>query len=472
MRLLAVPLALSALVLAVPAVGAPAKAPEALDVYPPPPGNDYYSSSNDTFTVRVRQPGGKWQDLYEFRVMVDLDNPQPASMVTFGTSGPVEVAIQKNNGVVHHVAVRPASSGVTARLVGSIAYLTLNGPANLSVEFDGDRLHNLHLFANPKYPASEPVKGRKVVTFGPGIHLPPKGQKVFRFDSNTDVNLEGGAILDGQVNVVDAHGVRIVGPGILRGGKEGVTVLHSEAVEIDGPIVVNPEHYTLMCGQSRGLQIRNLRTFSAGGWTDGIDLMACSDVLIDGVFLRTSDDTVAIYGDRWDYHGDARNYLVENSTLWADVAHAVNIGLHGSRDKPRTIENLVFRNIDILDHDEDDRDYQGALAITDGDNNLVRNVVFDDIRVDRIEEGMLFNFKVVFNQKYSLAPGRGIENVVVHKLSLRQGAANRPVIAGFNPQRSVRGIKLIGVTGPKEALSLKDIDVGAYVESVSVSPQR
>ncbi|PNU03275.1 glycoside hydrolase [Novosphingobium guangzhouense] len=442
-----------------------------MEVYPPPPGSDYYTSFDDTFTVRVRQLGGEWRDLYEYRVMVDLDKPQPASMVTFGTSGPVEVAIQKNNGAVRHVAVRPASRGIEARLVGAIAYLKLDGPANLSVEFDDDRLHNLHLFANPIYPAPRPAKGRKLVAFGPGIHVPPQGQDSFRFESSTDVRLAGGAILKGQVDVANAHDVRIVGPGILRGGKEGITVLRSQAVEIDGPIVINPGHYTLMCGQSRGLTVRNLRTFSAGGWTDGIDLMACSDVHIDGVFLRTSDDAVAIYADRWDYHGDARNYLVENSTLWADVAHPVNIGLHGSKDEPRTIENLVFRNIDILDHDEDDRNYQGALAITDGDNNLVRNVVFDDIRIDRIEEGMLFNFRVVFNQKYSLAPGRGIENIVMRRVRLRGGSVNRPVIAGFDAGRTVRDVSLTDVGGPGGALSLKDIDVGPYAERVSILPQ-
>lgn len=463
--------ALGALAFGLPAQAAPPAAPGVLEVYPPPPVSDYYTSFDDTFTVRVRQPGGEWQDLYEYRVMVDLDKPQPASMVTFGSSGPIEVAIQKNNGAVRQVAVRPASRGIEARLVGAIAYLKLDGPANLSVEFDDDRLHNLHLFANPIYSAAKPTKARKLVAFGAGIHLPPPGQDSFRFESNTDVRLAGGAILKGQVDVANAHDVRIVGPGILKGGKEGITVLHSQAIEIDGPIVINPGHYTLMCGQSRGLTVRNLRTFSAGGWTDGIDLMACSDVHIDGAFLRTSDDAVAIYADRWDYHGDARNYLVENSTLWADVAHPVNIGLHGSKDEPRTIENLVFRNIDILDHDEDDRDYQGALAITDGDNNLVRNVVFDDIRIDRIEEGMLFNFRVVFNQKYSLAPGRGIENIVMRRVRARGGNANRPVIAGFDAHRTVRDVRLVDVGGPDGALSLEDIDVGPYAERVSILPR-
>ncbi|WP_404477986.1 glycosyl hydrolase family 28 protein [Novosphingobium sp. BL-52-GroH] len=440
-----------------------------LEIYPSPPGPDYYSAHEDTFTVRVREPGGPWRDLYEYRVMVDADNPQSASMATFGMDGPVEVAVQKNNADVRRVEVRPGSRGVAVRLEGGVAYFTLDRPANLSVEFDGDRLHNLHLFANPLYVAGAPTKGRRLVTFAPGIHTPPDGQDSFRFESDTDVRLAGGAILKGQVDVSRAHDVRITGPGILQGGKEGISVLFSQNVEIDGPIVVNPKHYTLFCGQSSGLTLRNLRTFSAGGWTDGIDSMSCSDVHVDGAFLRTSDDSIAIYADRWDYHGDARNHVVENSTLWADVAHPINIGLHGNKETPRTIEHLVFRNIDILGHDEDDRDYQGAMAITDGDNNLVRDVVFDDIRVDRIEEGMLFNFKVVFNQKYSLAPGRGIRDVTVRNVRLREGLVNRPVIAGFDAGRTVRGVVLEGVEGPDGAIGREGIDLGAFVENLTVS---
>lgn len=466
-------LALSSTLLGLCPVGMPpvfAQEPGKIEIYALPPGVDFYSAHDDTFTVRVRKPGGEWQDLYEYRVLVDGDNPQPASMVTFGMEGRIEIAVQKNNGSVREVAIRPTSAGIAAKVASSTAFFTLDHPANLSIEFDGDRLHNLHLFANPVYVPVKVKENRRVVSFAPGIHTPPDGQETFSFPSGTDVQLSGGAILKGQVDVSDAHDVRIIGPGILQGGKEGISVLYSHNVEIDGPIIVNPKHYTLFCGQSTGLTVRNLRTFSAGSWADGIDSMSCSDVHIDGAFLRTSDDSIAIYADRWNYHGDARNFLVENSTLWADVAHPINIGLHGNKEEPRVIENLVFRNIDVLGHDEDDRDYQGAMAITDGDNNLVRNVLFDTIRVDRIEEGMLFNFRVVFNEKYSLAPGRGIENVTVRNVTLRDGWVNRPVVAGFNSERRVRGVLLEGVTMPEGPIVRSDIDLGSFVEGLKISP--
>lgn len=444
--------------------------PPQLVIYASPPGKALYTYHNDEFTVRVRTPGGEWQDLYEYRVMVDLDDPQPASMVTFAMNGPIEVAVKKNNGDVRRVEVRPGSKGVQAKLEGNTAYFNLARPENLSVEFDGDRLHNLHLFANPIERMIPDKTDPNVIYFGPGIHELPEGQSKFTIGSGKTVYVAGGAIVKGQLDISNAQDVKVLGHGILQGGKEGLTVLYSKNVMIDGPIVMNPQHYTVSCGQSTGLTIANLRTFSAVSWGDGLDLMSCSQVKIDNVFLRTSDDAIAIYGDRWDFHGDARDYVVTNSTLWADIAHPINIGLHGNKEVPRTIENLTFRNIDILGHDEDDRNYQGALAISNSDNNLVRNILFDDIRVENIEEGMLFNFRVVFNKTYSLAPGGGIEGVTVRNLSYKGGDINRSVIAGYDHVRAVKDVTFENVMIAGVSLKAADLEVGDFVKKLRVLP--
>jgi len=75
------------------------------------------------------------------------------------------------------------------------------------------------------------------------------------------------------------------------------------------------------------------------------------------------------------------------------------------------IENLVFRNIDILEHDEDDVPYQGCMAIDAGDRNRVKNILFEDIRVESIQEGRLFHINVRFNGKYDKQPGQSIDGV-------------------------------------------------------------
>lgn len=54
---------------------------------------------------------------------------------------------------------------------------------------------------------------------------------------------------------------------------------------------------------------------------------------------------------------------MKNATLWADVAHPINIGGHGDPNGMDTVQNVTFRNIDILDQAEKQIDYQGCLAI-------------------------------------------------------------------------------------------------------------
>jgi hypothetical protein len=439
-----------------------------LTIYSIPPAAQY-DHHNNAFTVRVREVGGEWRDLYEYRVMVDLNDPQPATMVSFDMAGPVEVAVQKNNGDVRRVEVRPDSKGVRARLVGRTAYMRLDRPQDISIEFDGDRLHNLHLFASPVESKVPDRDAPGVMWFGPGMHVPPNGGKTFDIPSGTTVYVAGGALLRGAINVSNAHDVKILGRGIIDEPVEGVIIANSRNVLIDGLIIRNSGHYSVLCGQSHNIVIRNFRAISSAKWSDGLDFMGCSDVVIDNVFMRNSDDTVAIYADRKGFQGDARNFTVTNSTLWADLAHPVNIGLHGNDKEPRVLENLTFRNIDVLLHQEDDRNYQGVLAISNSDNNLVRNVVFEDIRIDTILEGMLFNFRALFNDKYSLAPGRGIENVTVRNVHFKGGTIiNVPVIAGYSDDRRVRNIVIDNVSVAGKRLKRADIDIGPWADDIVV----
>jgi hypothetical protein len=272
----------------------------------------------------------------------------------------------------------------------------------------------------------------------------------------------------------NVENVKILGRGVIDEPERGIEISRSKGITIDGPIVVNPKRYTVSCGQSSDIRIHNLKTFSASPWSDGLDFMSCSRVRVDDVFLRTSDDSIAIYGHRWDFRGDARDYLVTNAVLWADVAHPINIGLHGdTTGNGETLENIRFQNIDILEHDEDDPNYQGAMAISDGDNNLVRNVVFDSIRVDDFEEGQLVNLRVVFNQKYNTAPGRGIENILFRNVTYTGANQYVSVIAGYDGTRGVRGVRFehLIINGRRIGSAREaNIDIGEHVSGVTFRP--
>ena len=71
-------------------------------------------------------------------------------MVYFDCAGAVEIEVTKNDGEIHEVAIRPAS-GKIGKLVVSENRVTfrIDGPRKLSLEVNGDRFHNLHIFADP-----------------------------------------------------------------------------------------------------------------------------------------------------------------------------------------------------------------------------------------------------------------------------------------------------------------------------------
>lgn len=369
---------------------------------------------NDDYTVRVRVPGGEWKDLFEYNVQVDMDRVQDASMVQFDMGSLVEVMVKKNNGTIHEVDIRPQVNDIRYVQYKNVITFMLDKPRYLSVEFNGDRLHNLHVFANPMETETYSKEEKGVMYFGPGVHRPkdlPNNQ--IRIPSNTTVYLAPGAVVKAKLWVDKAENVRIVGRGILDHPIRGIEITDSKNVVVDGITVINPDHYTVFGGGSVGVTIRNLKSFSCKGWSDGIDMMCCHDVLIDNVFMRNSDDCIALYNHRWNWWGGSDNITVQNSILWADIAHPINVGGHGDPESliGETIENLIFRNIDILEHDEDDVPYQGCMAIDAGDRNRVKNILFEDIRVESIQEGKLFHINIRFNPKYDKQPGQSIDGV-------------------------------------------------------------
>lgn len=408
----------------------------------------------------------------EYNVQVDMDRVQDASMVQFDMGSLVEVMVKKNNGTIHEVDIRPQVNDIRYVQYKNVITFMLDKPRYLSVEFNGDRLHNLHVFANPMETETYSKEEKGVMYFGPGVHRPkdlPNNQ--IRIPSNTTVYLAPGAVVKAKLWVDKAENVRIVGRGILDHPIRGIEITDSKNVVVDGITVINPDHYTVFGGGSVGVTIRNLKSFSCKGWSDGIDMMCCHDVLIDNVFMRNSDDCIALYNHRWNWWGGSDNITVQNSILWADIAHPINVGGHGDPESliGETIENLIFRNIDILEHDEDDVPYQGCMAIDAGDRNRVKNILFEDIRVESIQEGKLFHINIRFNPKYDKQPGQSIDGVTFRNITYNGVGENPSLIKGLDKERMVRNITFENVVVNGEKIKdLKGFITNEYIEGIKI----
>jgi polygalacturonase len=285
-----------------------------------------------------------------------------------------------------------------------------------------------------------------VVYFEPGLHVLEQPQ--LRIPSGMTVYIAGGAVVYGAMVCDRVHDVTIRGRGVLYMSDfekttyyRGIEINFSKNIAIEGIITVDPPHYTVLIGQSEHISIRNFKTFSTRGWSDGIDMMSSSHIDIDDVFLRTSDDCIAIYGHRWDFSGDTRCVTVRNSILWADVAHPIMIGVHGDYDHDGDIiESIEFDNVDILEHHEPQDGYWGCMAINAADKNIVRDVSFTNIRVEQFELGRLFDIRVFQNPKYNPSPGNRVENIRFENITFEGVCDNPSVIEGFDESRIVDGV--------------------------------
>lgn len=405
-----------------------------LKVYPAPDG----AVLNDDFSVKVRQPGGDWLDVSTYLFKVDRltdgrHQPENTSVASFDFEGKVEVAVTCRKQRVDSCRVRPLSYGIIPRHDGHTITFVLDRPRYLSIEVNGDIYHNLQLFANGVAPKVK--RGKGVIYFGPGIHrLPADSMAV---PSGTTVYIDGGAIVKGWFSVWKAHDVRILGHGIVEPGRhEGIMVRYSRRVTIDGPITTQ-----IPVGGSDSVDVRNAKVISSYGWGDGFNVFASNNVSYNHVFARTSDDCSTIYCTRKGYRGGCRNIRVRDAVYWADVAHPVMIGLHGDIAQNEVIEDVVYDDIDILEQSEPQIDYQGCLAINNGDNILVRRITFQNVRIESLRQGMLFNMRVCFNKKYCAAPGRGIEDILLRNISYNGAQPNLSILSGYDAGRRVRNIR-------------------------------
>ena len=391
------------------------------------------------------QPRGKkeWTKIDTYMAMVHKGE---ISYCIFDFTGDVFVKVVSKNKKFKTARIRPDYRGTIADVQNdSTVQFLLFQPENVSVELDGDTSNNILVFTSKPTTSKEEAEkaakaqGRAFRYYAPGLYT----EETIKVPSNTTVYLDGGSYFLGTFAVEDAENVSIIGRGIARPqrGYEGCHIHRSKNVLIDG-LVVN----TCPIGESSNVTLHDVRSISHPQWGDGLNVFGgCFDILYDRVFCRNSDDCTTAYATRKGFNGSVRNVRMTNSTLWADVAHPIMIGLHGNPQVGDSIVNLRYDNIDIICQNEKQVDYQGCLAINCGDNNYVKDVTFDNIRIEGIRQGSITQVKVGWNQKYCTAVGGGVENVMFRNVRLYGDQPDLSIITGYDAEHKVKNITFEGL---------------------------
>mgnify|MGYP002779575380 CR=1 FL=1 len=419
----------------------------------------------------------------DFRVWINdrelaLYETVPAAVGVFDFAGEVQVRIETIRDV-KWVDIRPKSLGIEPQYGGRSISFTVRKPSQLSVELNGESKRVLSLFANA--PETAPPAGANVRHFKAGaVH--EAGTLVLK--DGEQVYIEGGAVVRGRIEARNAKKVRVSGRGILDGTQleKGMNMILLDYVEdaaLEGIVLVGSKTWTVKTFFCRRLSIDNLKTVNWDFGSDGVDLVTTSDVTIRDSFIRANDDCIVVkaWGGENKYPGpdappapDVSNIRVSGCVFWnMPWGNALEIGFEL---RAKTIRDVVFEDSDIIHVERG-----AAFSIHNGDYATVRDVRFDNIRVEDCRHKLID--LAVFLSQYSAdrptdaedrkkryiqgawdgvlwvypgeeaayAKGRGkIQDVTFRNIAIVDGPLPFSIVSGFDAAHPVENVTIENLT--------------------------
>ncbi|MBQ4321800.1 MAG: hypothetical protein IJC35_06120 [Oscillospiraceae bacterium] len=291
---------------------------------------------------------------------------------------------------VTEACIRPLQSGIAVKVSGNTVSFEMTVPGNVSLEVNGGIEDALLLFFD--IPEKEEIpEGYEVIRFAPGEHT--AGILDITRDK-TAVVFEEGAVVHGKIRARGVDGLLIMGHGTItmREIMRDTTDLNNQCVDIMDcrNVVVKQLLITDSCNWSfktdncEDMLIDNVRVLGYRSNNDGFDICGSRRVHVQNCFVRSFDDSVSVKGLNT---GDIKDILVEKCVFWNDMARSMNVGSEISCDKA---ENIVFRNIDVIHN----LTSYPICQVHNGDRGVVRNVVFEDIRVENAPNAYLFDLRI------------------------------------------------------------------------------
>jgi hypothetical protein len=369
-------------------------------------------------------------------------NTRIAAFAYFSFEGKVDVKVTYLS-PVYNFDIRPKSKNIEADLYRNQIHFSLENPANISVEINKNIKRPLFIFASPLETEIPDSTDKNVIFFKAGkIHYP--GEVPVK--SNQTVYIEGGAIVRGNFMTDKGKNIKIMGRGILdnsryqKGEHRPIEINQCENVLIEGIILTECRHWSCTSTASKNITYNNLKIVSENDWDDGIDIVGSTDVLVNNCFIRTKDDCIAIksgvnYFTDFNSSINVDNIKVQNSVMWNGMwGNALEIGFETRSD---TIKNVTFKNCDLI-HVEGP---EGTFTIHNGDRAVVKNVLYEDIRVED-SRGWLIDFKIL-ESVYSKDKQRGkIEDIHFKSITVEGDIFPYSQLLGFDETHRITGVTL------------------------------
>lgn len=350
-------------------------------IYPAPAS----PSSSPDYLVSVN---GQQVFVYNPKIKIGRDHPQKnMGMCYFDCPDSAKITVHANVSMTN-VIIRPKSYGIKPVINGQDITFTIRKTQKVTIEPDGYEYNALVIFTNDVDPNPPTKSDPNVIYYGPGIHTP--GQ--INLQSNQTIYIAGGAVVSGRISATGATNIKITGHGILdqsleTRGSGFINLKNCTNVTIDGPILLDCRGWCVHLTDCKNVTISDMKEICWRPNSDGIDVDGGSNCIIDNCYIRNYDDGVVIksLGAR-EYNAQVpsnplfhrvHNITVQNCIFWNDIAEPLEIGYEL---ETALIDSLTFKNIDIIH-----AFHNNAISIHNSAQALVRDILFEDIRIEDID---------------------------------------------------------------------------------------
>lgn len=401
------------------------------------------------------------KDLFVYKTRVNHDRifswnvPDTyAPLSIFDFEGKVNVKIKVENKDISSVKISPQVYGIEPLIQGDTISFNLEYPDNYVVEYNGEEENAIHLFASEleKNPitAEDAKNDDSIIYIGPGVYkadaIPVK--------SNSTIYLAGGAYVYGQIRTEGLENITIRGRGIISGSIYDrlsvsqytipIEIRSSKNIKIEDLTFLDPAGWTIALYKSKDVVLNNVKIISARQNGDGISVQSCENVLVNGGFIRTWDDSLVVKNvDR----GSTNNVKFKGCYVWTDLAQSMEVGYETYGP---TMNDITFEDITIF-HNY----HKAAISLHNCDDANISNVTYKNITIedgsmlgDNQQDGLndfLFDFTIAYNIDWTKSEGiRGtvdtinIENIKIY--NLKDTIISR--IMGESQESSIKNVSI------------------------------
>ena len=321
-----------------------------------------------------------WNDWGNKKAMRDT-----MSYCLIDTEFPAKVRVRKNTSSYSKVEIRPSTYGIQATDCGdNTIEFTIPSEAQgkISVEFDGDRQHNLFIYARRPDVGKPTGSSGTVKYYGKGEH----NAGTIWLSSGQTLYIDHGAKVYANVKTQGSN-ITIAGHGILSGEKmthhgdnqyswgdflicHNTSKTYVSNLVIKDITMIDSPGWNLIIPQTDGVTIDGVNMISWELNGDGIDIVSSRNVEIKNCFIRTYDDAITLKC-RFIVSPitDVSNINIHDCLIWADYARGIVIGPEAgnSLNSNGYIHNVTVKDCIFLQHKRGlNDDLRAAFAIGQG----------------------------------------------------------------------------------------------------------